>query len=85
MQTNVSAFQIPFLSLGADVGKRETLVSGFSKISGEFRIEEVEGNDGKVFRRLIFLNNQFVVQSEALVKTSIFEIFNAKVLPLMIS
>ncbi|XP_017469332.1 PREDICTED: methyltransferase-like protein 13 [Rhagoletis zephyria] len=61
--------QIPFLSLGADVGKRETLVSGFSKISGEFRIEEVEGNDGKVFRRLIFLSNQFVVQSEALVKT----------------
>ncbi|XP_054742022.1 eEF1A lysine and N-terminal methyltransferase homolog [Anastrepha obliqua] len=61
--------QIPFLSLGADVGKRETLVSGLSKISGEFRIEEVEGNEGKVFRRLIFLNNQFVVQSEALVKT----------------
>ncbi|XP_011210039.2 eEF1A lysine and N-terminal methyltransferase homolog [Bactrocera dorsalis] len=61
--------QIPFLSLGADVGKRETLVSGFSQISGDFRIEEVEGNDGKIFRRLIFLSNQFVVQSEALVKT----------------
>ncbi|XP_068150384.1 LOW QUALITY PROTEIN: eEF1A lysine and N-terminal methyltransferase homolog [Drosophila tropicalis] len=60
--------QIPYLSLGSDVGKRETLISGFSKISGDFRIEEVEAND-KTLRRLIFLNNQFVVQSEALVKT----------------
>ncbi|XP_030380556.1 eEF1A lysine and N-terminal methyltransferase homolog [Scaptodrosophila lebanonensis] len=60
--------QIPYLSLGADVGKRETLISGFSNISGDFRIEEVESN-GKTLRRLIFLNNQFVVQSEALVKT----------------
>lgn len=61
--------QIPYLSLGKDVGKRETLVCGFSTISGDFRIEEVEGQDGKVFRRLIFLSNQNVVQSEALLKT----------------
>ncbi|KAH8400549.1 hypothetical protein KR222_006179 [Zaprionus bogoriensis] len=60
--------QIPYLSLGAEVGHRETLISGFSQISGEFRIEEVEA-DGKTLRRLIFLSNQFVVQSEALVKT----------------
>lgn len=58
------------MSIAADVGKRQTLVSGFSQISGEFRIEEVEGAEGKVFRRLIFLSNQFVIQSEALVKTS---------------
>ncbi|XP_067624855.1 eEF1A lysine and N-terminal methyltransferase homolog [Eurosta solidaginis] len=61
--------QIPFLSLGDDVGQRKTLVSGISKISGEFLVEEVEGSNGKVFRRLSFLNNKFVVQSEALVKT----------------
>ncbi|EDV31427.1 uncharacterized protein Dana_GF15348 [Drosophila ananassae] len=60
--------QIPYLSLGSDVGKRETLICGFSKISGDFRIEEVEAS-GKTLRRLIFLSNQFVVQSEALVKT----------------
>lgn len=60
--------QIPYLSLGSEVGKRETLISGFSKLSGDFRIEEVE-IDGKTLRRLIFLKNQFVVQSEALVKT----------------
>ncbi|XP_023292079.2 eEF1A lysine and N-terminal methyltransferase homolog [Lucilia cuprina] len=61
--------QIPFLSLGSDVGKRETIVCGFSKISGDFRVEEVEDADGRILRRLVFLNNQFVVQSEALVKT----------------
>ncbi|XP_055919548.1 eEF1A lysine and N-terminal methyltransferase homolog [Eupeodes corollae] len=60
---------IPYLSLGKDVGKRETLVCGFSTISGDFRIEEVEGDDGKIFRRLIFLSNRNVVQSEALLKT----------------
>lgn len=60
--------QIPYLSLGSEVGKRETLICGFSKLSGDFRIEEVEV-DGKTLRRLIFLKNQFVVQSEALVKT----------------
>ncbi|KAI9586170.1 eEF1A lysine and N-terminal methyltransferase homolog [Glossina fuscipes] len=59
---------IPFLSLGSDVGKRETLVCASSKISGDFRVEEVEGSSGKLFRRLIFLNNQSVIQSEALVK-----------------
>uniref|UniRef100_A0A1B0A525 Uncharacterized protein n=1 Tax=Glossina pallidipes TaxID=7398 RepID=A0A1B0A525_GLOPL len=58
---------IPFLSLGSDVGKRETLVCASSKISGDFRVE-VEGSSGKLFRRLIFLYNQSVIQSEALVK-----------------
>ncbi|EDW02775.1 eEF1A lysine and N-terminal methyltransferase homolog [Drosophila grimshawi] len=60
--------KIPYLSLGSEVGKRETLISGCSQISGDFRIEEVEIAD-KTLRRLIFLSNQFVVQSEALVKT----------------
>ncbi|XP_037960566.1 eEF1A lysine and N-terminal methyltransferase homolog [Teleopsis dalmanni] len=59
---------IPILSLGNEIGKRETLVTGFSQISGEFRIEEVEGENGQVMRRLIFLSNEMLVQSEALVK-----------------
>uniref|UniRef100_A0A1B0FNL3 Uncharacterized protein n=1 Tax=Glossina morsitans morsitans TaxID=37546 RepID=A0A1B0FNL3_GLOMM len=53
---------IPFLSLGSDVGKRETLVCASSKIFCDFRVEEVEGSSGKLFRRLIFLNNQSVIQ-----------------------
>lgn len=61
-------FQIPFLSLGSDVGKRETIFQGKSNLSGDYIVEEITGQDNKVFRRLIFLSNQFVIQSEALVK-----------------
>ncbi|XP_058453861.1 eEF1A lysine and N-terminal methyltransferase homolog [Malaya genurostris] len=60
--------QIPYLSLGTDVGKRETIFSGHSTLSGDYIIEEVLGNDNKIFRRLVFLNNQFVIQSEAAIK-----------------
>ena len=37
-------------------------------MSGGFAVEEI-GFDDKIFRRLIFLNNQAVVQSEALMKS----------------
>ncbi|XP_067001304.2 eEF1A lysine and N-terminal methyltransferase homolog [Anabrus simplex] len=60
--------QVPFLSVGSDVGRREVCYRGFSEMSGEFVVEEVEGDGGQLFRRLIFLNNQGVVQSEARLK-----------------
>ncbi|XP_055540802.1 eEF1A lysine and N-terminal methyltransferase homolog [Wyeomyia smithii] len=60
--------QIPYLSLGSDVGQRETIFSGHSAISGAYIVEEVLGNDNRLLRRLVFLNNQSVVQSEAMVK-----------------
>lgn len=60
--------QIPYLSLGSDVGKRETIFQGKSNLSGDYIVEEVTGQDNNIFRRLIFLSNQFVIQSEALVK-----------------
>ncbi|KAJ9601480.1 hypothetical protein L9F63_000363 [Diploptera punctata] len=60
--------QIPFLSVGSDVGKREVCYRGHSQMSGDFVVEEVEGDNGQLFRRLIFLNNQGVVQSEARIK-----------------
>ncbi|XP_047519187.1 eEF1A lysine and N-terminal methyltransferase homolog [Pieris napi] len=60
--------QIPFLSLGSDVGRRVKVYEGSSKVSGEFVVEEVDvGED--TFKRLIFLDNQFLVQSEAKLKT----------------
>lgn len=37
-------------------------------MSGEFVIEEAEGDGGQLFRRLIFLSNQGTVQSEARLK-----------------
>jgi len=58
---------IPFLSLGSDVGVRNVCYEGKSDISGPFVIEEVE-KDGHEFRRLVFLNNPYVIQSEARLK-----------------
>jgi len=58
---------IPFLSLGSDVGVRNICYEGKSDISGSFVIEEVK-KDGHKFRRLVFLNNPYVIQSEARLK-----------------
>ncbi|CAO1393520.1 unnamed protein product [Diamesa hyperborea] len=63
--------KIPFLSLGADVGKREVIFKGSSQFSGEFVIEDVTTDDNKLYRRLIFLSNQSIIQSEALLKSII--------------
>lgn len=61
---------IPFLSLGSDVGVRTICFEGKSNLSGSFVVEEIE-RDGSEFRRLIFLNNPYVVQSEARLKQGI--------------
>ncbi|XP_066597380.1 eEF1A lysine and N-terminal methyltransferase homolog [Prorops nasuta] len=58
---------VPFLSLGADLGFRNTCYEGNSELSGKFVVEEVD-NDGVDYRRLIFLNNPYVIQSEARLK-----------------
>jgi spermidine synthase len=61
--------KIPFLSLGSDVvGSWNLVHEGTSKMSGAFVVKDVTRDDKKTFRRLIFLNNQSVIQSEALVK-----------------
>ena len=44
---------------------------GKSDLSGPFVIEEIE-RDGSEFRRLIFLNNPYVIQSEGRLKQGIF-------------
>lgn len=60
--------KIPFLSLGSDVGSRKIVHEGTSVMSGDFLVEDVTVDDRKTYRRLIFLNNQSVIQSEALMK-----------------
>jgi len=61
--------QIPFLSLGTQVNQRREVHRGYSNMTGEFVIEEVEeeGDSGKkeILRRLIFLSNPNTIQSEA--------------------
>lgn len=62
------AGKIPFLSLGSDVGSRKVVYQGTSELSGAFVVEDVESDDRKTYRRLVFLNNQSVIQSEALLR-----------------
>nr|XP_033816914.1 eEF1A lysine and N-terminal methyltransferase isoform X3 [Geotrypetes seraphini] len=57
--------QIPFLSAGGDIGVRRVQQQGRSDLSGEYVIEDVKGEGEIYFRRLIFLSNRNVVQSEA--------------------
>lgn len=66
--SGVRDLQIPFLSVGTDVGQREVIFKGKSQLSGDFVVEEII-QEGKLMRRLVFLSNQFVIQSEALIKT----------------
>ena len=41
------------------------LHEGYSELSGDYVVEDVDGDGGQKFRRLIFLSNKNVVQSEA--------------------
>lgn len=61
---------IPFLSVGSHVGMRTTCYEGKSELSGPFVVEEIERDD-REFRRLIFLDSPYVVQSEARLKQGI--------------
>ncbi|NXN80288.1 MET13 protein, partial [Bombycilla garrulus] len=57
--------QVPFLSAGGDIGVRAVRHCDSSPLSGEFVVEDVKGDGICYFRRLIFLQNRNVVQSEA--------------------
>ncbi|XP_045403321.1 eEF1A lysine and N-terminal methyltransferase [Lemur catta] len=57
--------QVPFLSVGGDIGVRTVQHQDRSPMSGDYVIEDVQGGDKRFFRRLIFLSNRNVVQSEA--------------------
>ena len=61
--------QIPFLSLGAQFDHRKEIYRDQSPSTGEYVIEEVEEDDDAgrktLLRRLIFLSNPSVIQSEA--------------------
>ncbi|XP_067156792.1 eEF1A lysine and N-terminal methyltransferase isoform X1 [Apteryx mantelli] len=57
--------QVPFLSVGGDIGVRTVRHRDTSPLSGEYVVEDVKGDDKCYFRRLVFLSNRNVVQSEA--------------------
>ncbi|XP_041126969.1 eEF1A lysine and N-terminal methyltransferase isoform X1 [Polyodon spathula] len=60
--------QVPFLSVGGDLGERSVMHRGSSTFSGDFVVEDVRGDEGRLYRRLIFLSNSSVVQSESLLR-----------------
>ncbi|KAG8229198.1 hypothetical protein J437_LFUL001070 [Ladona fulva] len=68
---------IPILSLAPNdasaVGQRNVIYKGHSNLTGDFVVEEVEtsrkDSQSKIVRRLIFLQNPRIVQSEAMLKT----------------
>lgn len=60
-----SCSKVPFLSVGGNLGWREEVSRGVSELSGEYLVENVRGEDGEVYRRLIFLSNPAIVQSES--------------------
>ncbi|XP_048777270.2 eEF1A lysine and N-terminal methyltransferase-like isoform X2 [Ostrea edulis] len=60
--------QIPFLSLGDDIGSRTVVCEGHSEMSGNYVVEDVMADGGQLFRRLIFISCPNVIQSEARLK-----------------
>uniref|UniRef100_UPI003AB0A47F eEF1A lysine and N-terminal methyltransferase isoform X1 n=1 Tax=Centroberyx gerrardi TaxID=166262 RepID=UPI003AB0A47F len=56
--------QVPFLSVGGELGWREVVSRGVSELSGDYSVEDVRGEDGELYRRLVFLSNAGLVQSE---------------------
>ncbi|XP_009980977.1 PREDICTED: methyltransferase-like protein 13 isoform X2 [Tauraco erythrolophus] len=63
--------QVPFLSVGGDIGVRTVRHCDTSPLSGEYVVEDVKGDGTCYFRRLIFLRNRNVVQSEARLLASV--------------
>ncbi|XP_041695114.1 eEF1A lysine and N-terminal methyltransferase isoform X2 [Coregonus clupeaformis] len=57
--------QVPFLSVGGELGWREVVSRGTSDLSGQYSVEDVRGEDGQLYRRLVFLGNEGLVQSES--------------------
>eukprot|EP00943_MAST-04B_sp_MAST-4B-sp1_P001663 g1663.t1 len=58
--------KIPFLTISEDIGFRDTLYRGHSKMSGDYIVEEVNGDEpGLRNRRLVFFSNVGAIQSEA--------------------
>lgn len=59
--------QAPVMTAGNDVGSRCIVFEGHSEFSGDFVVEDVTC-EGKLLRRLIFLNSPNVIQSEVELK-----------------
>ena len=60
--------QVPFLTVGGDnINLRHVLYEGVSECSGRYVVQDVKCDD-VTYRRLVFLDNRTIVQSEAMLK-----------------
>ncbi|KAG0730494.1 Methyltransferase-like protein 13 [Chionoecetes opilio] len=57
--------KVPFLSVGEGMGQVQEVSRGHSGHSGTFVVEDIHPPDAPPIRRLVFLDNQGIVQSEA--------------------
>lgn len=58
------------MSVGGDLGWREVVGRGVSDLTGEYSVEDVRGEDGHLYRRLVFMNNAQLVQSESRLRST---------------
>lgn len=62
---------VPFMTAGEGIGRRTTVAEAVSELSGPIVVEDVtlqeDGADEKVLRRMVFVNNRNLIQSEAVV------------------
>jgi spermidine synthase len=62
---------IPFLAMDG-IGQRNVIAEGESALSGRYLVEQVKAGGGLTVRRLYFMDNPFVIQSEvALLSTDL--------------
>ena len=67
------AYKVPILSEGPDVDIRDIKFKGNSKFSGEFYVEDVKSSDSAIpTRRLIFQKINPIIQTEVILKKSLF-------------
>jgi hypothetical protein len=66
LKRHLHQLSIPFMALDG-IGSRNVLAEGETTMSGRYLIEEVKAGDRTV-RRLYFMNNPFVIQSEIAMK-----------------
>ena len=62
LKRHTGNLSIPFMALDG-IGSRNVLAEGDTSVSGKYLIEQVRAGD-KIVRRLYFMSNPFVIQSE---------------------
>jgi hypothetical protein len=67
--TVLSINDIPFMALDG-IGQRNVIAQGTSAASGPYLVEQVTVDDNAQVRRLYFMNNSFVIQTEVFLSRS---------------